>query len=141
MAEELVKAESSALKKVEEMTSVIELRLQTSLKPDEGVNHSYDCWEGLTLEVIQESEKPSSEGHMRFFIKREEIVLEGKQLLQQLQKMQEVAHSNSVQVIEDFSIAFQDTGFQAVVGNMVDVIDRNKEEAQKKSKHSKLKEN
>lgn len=44
---------------------------------------------------------------------------EGKELFSKLQQNQEEAYSYTVQVIEDFSVEFNDTDFEKIVNNLV----------------------
>lgn len=65
-----MKAEKTAIKKLEEMNHILEETLIYSLKPDEKIGCSYDSWEANTLEIIKDSEKSSNEGHLNFYLKR-----------------------------------------------------------------------
>lgn len=70
------------------MNHIIEESLIISLKPDEKITLSYELWEENTLESIKDSEKASNESHLNFYLKRNQILDEGKDILFKLKNIQ-----------------------------------------------------
>lgn len=66
---------------------------------------------------------------------------EGKQLLTKLQTNQEIAYTYTVEVIEDFTVEFHETGFNKTVSNLVEILEHKNEDNPKSNEHLKLKEN
>lgn len=121
--EELTRTEQTALQKLEEIKQIITQNLLLSLHPEEKTILAYDFWEASALEIIKESEEPSSEGHLEFFKKKDVILEEGRDILRKLKGSQEAAYSHVVERIEDFNVLCHEISCESIFGSMVEITE------------------
>lgn len=85
LAEELLKAERAALKKLDETATAVERKLKKLLIPDGNLRSEFDQWESASFKRITMSESHSSEETLKFYLEGSDIIAEGRQILAQLQ--------------------------------------------------------